>query len=77
MEGIVPSNLILLVNYFDASEVSGPGIIGSPMDQGFGRIVKGKKHTMASFLRGQFYKNKAPGWNVKIDGRGYFQYIYI
>ena len=67
----------LEIDYMDASLVSGPGIIGKPMDQGLGRIINGKKHEITSFLRGQFYKNKAPGWSIKIDGRGYFQFRYI
>lgn len=67
----------LKVDYMDVSLVSGPGIVGNPLEQGFGRIIKGKEHQISSFLRGQFYKNKVPGWSIKIDGRGYFQYRYI
>lgn len=67
----------LKVDYMDVSLVSGPGIVGNPLEQGFGRIIKGKEHQVSSFLRGQFYKNKTPGWSIKIDGRGYFQYRYI
>jgi hypothetical protein len=65
----------LITEYMAESVVSGPGIAGYPMEQGFGRVIPGPVHRMASFLRGQF--SKAPGWSINIDGKGYFQYRYI
>jgi len=64
-----------IVEYRSETTTSGVGIVGYPMEQGFGRLEKGPPHKIASYLRGMF--SKIPGWSTEIDGRGYFQFRYI
>jgi hypothetical protein len=61
--------------YMAESIVSGPGIVAQPHSQGMGRIVNGRSHRVSKDYREMF--STAPGWNLIVEGRGYFQYRYI
>ena len=61
--------------YMSESILSGPGIVASPHSQGMGRIANGRSHRVSKEYRNIFAT--APGWNLVVQGRGYFQYRYI
>lgn len=52
----------LKVDYYRSTEVSGEGIEDKPGNQGIGIILYGERQNQ--------------GWNLVIEGKGYFQYMY-